>query len=107
MRVISGKYKSRLLLGDNLKKTRPTMDRVKMSLFSMINNYIDEAVILDLFAGSGSLSIEALSNNSKYAYLVDNNKDACNIINKNMNNLEIANYKLLNSDYKNALNYFN
>ena len=65
MKIISGKYKGRNLLGHELDGTRPTMDRVKESLFAMIQDYLEDSVILDLFSGSGNLGIEALSNNAK------------------------------------------
>ena len=65
MKVISGKYKGRKLLGFNIDGTRPTMDRVKESLFAMIQDYLAEATILDLFCGSGALGIEALSQNGR------------------------------------------
>ena len=62
MRVISGKYKGRNIEGFKLEGTRPTMDRVKESLFAIIQSKIPNSNILDLFAGSGNLGIEALSN---------------------------------------------
>ena len=73
MRVISGKYKGKNLIGFDIDGTRPTMDRVKESLFGIIQNYIKDSVILDLFAGSGSLGIEALSNGASNCYFFDNN----------------------------------
>ena len=107
MRVISGLYRGRLLKGDNLKGTRPTMDKIKESLFAMIQNSIKDSICLDLFAGSGSLGIEALSNGAEYVYFVDKSNDACQIIRDNFNNLGISNnYKLQCLDYKKALNYF-
>ena len=54
--------------------TRPTLDRVKESLFNIIQNDIDDAVILDLFTGSGAIAIEFLSRGAKEAYLCDNSK---------------------------------
>ena len=83
VRVISGKYKGRILEGFNINGTRPTMDRVKESMFAMIQNNLKDKVVLDLFAGSGSLGIEALSNGAKLCYFVDNNKIAINTIKKN------------------------
>ena len=62
MRVISGKYKGKNLIGFDIDGTRPTMDRVKESLFGMIQNSVKDSIVLDLFAGSGSLGIEAISN---------------------------------------------
>ena len=107
MKIISGKYKGRNLLGHDLEGTRPTMDRVKESLFAMIQDYLEDSVILDLFSGSGNLGIEALSNNAKESYLVDNNRKAVKIINQNIDNIGIKNVKVINMDYKKALDYFN
>ena len=106
MKVISGFLKGRNILGFNIEGTRPTMDRVKESLFSMIQNYIDKATVLDLFSGSGNLAIEAISNGALSAYLVDNNKKCIDIINKNLINFDILDKsKVLYLDYKKALNY--
>ena len=71
MRIISGKYKGRVLKGYTLKGTRPTMDRVKESLFASIQDYLDNSVCLDLFAGSGNLGIEALSMGAREVVFVD------------------------------------
>lgn len=105
MKIISGVYKGRTLLGHNLEKTRPTMDRVKESLFAMIQFSIDDAIVLDLFSGSGNLGIEAISMNAKKCYLVDLNKKAINIIKENLKRLGISEEKVqvLNIDYKKAL----
>ena len=54
MRIISGKYKGRKILGYDIDGTRPTMDRVKESLIAMIQNKIEDSICLDLFTGSGS-----------------------------------------------------
>ena len=92
------------LNGFNIDGTRPTMDRVKESIFSMIQNYVKDSFVLDLFAGSGSLGIESLSNYSKYCYFVDNNNDVIKILKKNTLNIE--NISILKYDYKEALKYF-
>lgn len=104
MRVISGKYKGRNLEGFNIKGTRPTMDRVKESLFASIQNNIIESKCLDLFAGSGSLGIEALSNGCSFCYFVDNNDEILKILEKNLTGID--NNILLKKDYKQALKYF-
>ena len=104
MRVISGIYKGRSLLGFDIDGTRPTMDRVKESMFASIQNYIKDSVVLDLFAGSGSLGIEAISNGCDICYFVDNNKIAIDTINRNT--IGINNKVVLNKDYKSALEYF-
>ncbi len=103
MKVISGKYKGRKIEGFDIEGTRPTMDRVKESLFATIQNYVKESVVLDLFSGSGNLGIEALSEGASFAYLVDKNIKCIKTINKNINNIGIENVKVLNMDYKLAL----
>lgn len=105
MRVISGKYKGKKLLGFNIDGTRPTMDRVKESLFSIIQNNIKGSIVLDLFAGSGSLGIEALSNGAKSCYFVDNNIELINIIKNNVVGINDE-INIIKSDYKNALKIF-
>lgn len=99
MRVISGKYKSRRLEGAKLTKTRTTMDKVKTSLFDMIQAYLEDALVLDLFSGSGSLGIEALSRGAKFSYFNDSNPEAVKIIKKNLENLKIDNGLVFNLDY--------
>ena len=101
MRVISGKYKGKNLIGFDIDGTRPTMDRVKESLFGIIQNYIKNSIVLDLFAGSGSLGIEALSNGAKECYFFDNNIELVNIIKKNT--IGINGTHIMKSDYKNSL----
>ena len=106
MKIISGIYKGRNLTGFNIEGTRPTQDRVKESIFSSIQGYLQDAIVLDLFAGSGNLGLEALSNGSKFAYLNDFNKKAVSAIKKNIELLKVENAKVLELDYKKALNYF-
>lgn len=105
LRVISGKYKGKIIKGYDIEGTRPTMDRVKESVFSTIQNYIPDSVVLDLFSGSGNLGIEAISNGSKTCYFVDNNKIAVNTIKDNTKTIN-EEYYILNLDYKDALNKF-
>ena len=104
MRVISGKLKGRNIKGFDIDGTRPTMDRVKESIFSTIQNYIDDSVVLDLFAGSGNLGIEAISNGAKECHFVDKNRISKNVIQDNINSLNIDNGYIYNMDYKDALN---
>lgn len=105
MRIISGKYKGKKLTGYDILGTRPTMDRVKESLFGIIQNYLKNSTILDLFAGSGSLGIEALSNGATTCYFVDNNIKLINIIKENTKNIE-ENTIILKKEYIEALKYF-
>lgn len=107
MRFISGKYKGRKIEGFDIVGTRPTMDRVKESLFAMINSHLKESIILDLFAGTGSLGLEAISNGAKKAYFVDKNRISTQTITKTIKNINIEEeIKILNIDYKKALKKF-
>ena len=107
MKVISGKLKGRKIEGYDIEGTRPTMDRVKESLFGSIQNYIDNSIVLDLFAGSGNLGIEAISNGSFKCYFVDNNKECIKTIQDNIKQFGIEdNSVVIQNDYRNALQYF-
>lgn len=107
MRVVSGKYKRLLLKGYEEDGIRPTKDSVKESVFAMISPYLDNSVFLDLFAGTGSIGIEGLSNSSKEAYFVDNSKVAIDIIKTNTSKLNISDkIKVINDDYAKALKRF-
>lgn len=106
MRIISGKYKGKNIDGYNIEGTRPTQDRIKESLFAIIQSDLREATILDLFAGSGNLGIEALSNGASFTYFVDNNFKCIEVLNKNLKSINDSNNKILNLDYKKALEYF-
>ena len=104
MRIISGKYKGRVLKGYTLKGTRPTMDRVKESLFATINDYLDNSICLDLFAGSGNLGIEALSMGAREVVLVDKEYMASKTIKSNLDMLGTnINATILTMDYLKAL----
>ena len=102
MRIISGKYKGKKLVGFNTIGTRPTMDRVKEPLFGMIQTYISGSTVLDLFAGSGALGLEAISNGAKTCYLIDNNIEAIRAIKENSQSFT-EDLKIMNIDYKRFL----
>lgn len=87
MRVISGEFKGRKLQSVPNKLTRPTTDKVKESLFHMIGPFFDGGNCLDLFAGSGSLAIEALSRGMDCAILVDKQGQAISTIKANIKTL--------------------
>ncbi len=108
MKVISGILKGRKIDGYNIDGTRPTMDRVKESLFASIQDYIKGSTVLDLFAGSGQLGIEAISNGAKQAYFIDNNNEVIKVLKQNISNLKIEdNAKIVLSDWKRFLNECN
>ncbi len=106
MKIISGLYKGKDIKGYDIIGTRPTMNRVKESLFAMIQNYIDDSIVLDLFSGTGNYGIEALSNGSKYVYFNDLNSKCTKIIKDNLDNCKISsNYEIFNLDYNKCLDY--
>lgn len=70
--------------------TRPTVDSVKESVFNVLNPYIPESKVLDLFSGTGALAIEALSRGAKMAYLVEENRNCCRIIRENLTHTKFS-----------------
>ncbi|HVP63949.1 MAG TPA: 16S rRNA (guanine(966)-N(2))-methyltransferase RsmD [candidate division Zixibacteria bacterium] len=92
MRVIAGKFRSRPLASLEGQETRPTYDRLKETLFNVLAaaGILEEAEFLDLFAGTGSIAIEALSRGAAHVTLVENNRRAARIINENLKVLNIA-----------------
>ena len=104
MRVISGTARGTKLYSLEGNNTRPTLDRVKESLFNIIGIKIRNSVVLDLFSGSGAIGIEAASRGAEKAILCDKSKEAINIINKNIEKTKLQNNIIvINSDYKEAL----
>lgn len=107
MRIISGKYKGRNLSGFQIEGTRPTMDRVKESLFAMIQTKVKGSICLDLFAGSGSLGFEALSQGASKCYFVDKNRKVIQTLKQNQEKLQVEEpIVLLHQDFKQALILF-
>lgn len=106
MKVISGKLKGRNIEGYNIVGTRPTMDRVKESLFSMIQNRLNNSIVLDLFAGSGNYGIEAYSNGAKFIYANDCNHKCIETIKNNLSKFSVLeNFQLTCMDYLKCLEY--
>ncbi|WP_172187161.1 16S rRNA (guanine(966)-N(2))-methyltransferase RsmD [Lentilactobacillus kribbianus] len=91
MRVISGKFGGLRLESVKSDKTRPTTDKVKESLFSMLGQYFDGGNFLDLFAGSGAVGIEAVSRGFDAATLVDRQFQAIKTIKDNVAKVNAAN----------------
>lgn len=85
MRVISGSARGKKLLCAEGRDIRPTLDRVKESIFNMIAFDVPDSSILDLFSGSGALGIEALSRGAKNAIFVDNSPASLDVTEKNLN----------------------
>ena len=100
MRVITGKARGVQLKTPDGMLTRPTADRVKEALFSIINFDLPGAAVLDLFGGTGQLGIEALSRGAKSAVFVDQREDACKIIRENLRRTRMETQgRVVRSDY--------
>jgi len=84
MRVISGRCKGRVLFSPRSGLIRPTSDKLKEFIFDNIDEKIQDAVVLDLFSGTGNLSIEALSRGARFSVLVDKSKEAIRLIYRNL-----------------------
>ena len=102
MNIITGKFKGRKLISLETEKTRPTLARVKESVFNIIADKIEGKTILDLFAGSGALGIECLSRGAKTVYFNDANPESKRIIEKNLKG-NLTGAEILNLDYVDAL----
>ena len=83
MRIISGRKRGHKLLEFEGEDVRPTTDRVKESVFNLIQGFVPDAVCLDMFAGSGALSFEAISRGAHKAVCIDSDKRSIDIIKKN------------------------
>ena len=104
MRVITGKARGVQLKTPDGMLTRPTTDRVKEALFSIIQFEIPTAKVLDLFGGTGQLGIEALSRGAGGAVFVDDREDACNLIRENLRRTKLAqDAKVVRADYMDYL----
>ena len=103
MRVITGKARGVQLKTPDGMLTRPTADRVKEALFSIINFDIPGAKVLDLFGGTGQLGIEAMSRGAARCIFVDAREDACRLIKENLKRTKLEG-TVIRSDYMDYLN---
>jgi len=104
MRIIGGLARGRAIVAPPGEKTRPTQDYVRESLFNIIRWDLEDARVLDLFAGTGALSLEALSRGAAEAVLIDMDRAACTAIQKNMETTRLGDRcRLIPRDYAQAL----
>ncbi|MGN1298700.1 MAG: 16S rRNA (guanine(966)-N(2))-methyltransferase RsmD [Candidatus Scatovivens sp.] len=105
MRIIAGKNKgTKLNTLDGNEITRPTLDRVKESLFNILLPYLENSYVLDLFSGSGALALEALSRGAKYAVICDKSYKAIKVIKENVFKTQNEeNVYIINKDFEIAL----
>ncbi len=108
IRIISGEYRGKKLATIQGIKTRPTADRMRESLFNILSHRVKNTRVLDLFAGTGALGIEALSRGAEHAVFIDNYKPALKTIKKNITscNLETKS-KIFNWNISKNLNCLN
>ena len=106
MRIISGQFKGKKILQPKDLKTRPLKDLTKESIFNIINHsskfkvYINEANILDIFAGVGSFGLECLSRGAKKVVFIENYKEVLSVLKKNLSSLhKIKNYKIIENKF--------
>ena len=105
MRVISGSARGTVLHSIEDISTRPTLDRVKESLFNIIQNDIEDNTVLDLFAGSGAIGIEFLSRRAKQVYFCDKSSKAVAMIEKNLEKTKLKEKAIVyNKDYIDCIN---
>jgi 16S rRNA (guanine966-N2)-methyltransferase len=106
MKIISGKHRSRIIKYVKSATTRPTSNIVREGVFNMLIN-VTNLIVLDLFAGSGSYGLEALSRGAQYVYFNDINYKNTSLIKENLNSLkELEKANILTLDYQKALNYY-
>lgn len=104
MRIISGKARGTKLNTLAGEQTRPTLDRVKESIFNIIQNEIEDTIFVDLFSGSGAIGLEALSRGAKKAILCDKSKEAIDIIKSNVEKTHFTEKaEIINTDFEKCI----
>ncbi len=99
MRIVGGKYRSRVLCSFDGDKIRPTADKVRESLFNILSFRIGECRFLDMFCGTGAIGIEAISRGAAEVVFNDKSKDSISLLKKNLNLLKITDsYSVFNKD---------
>ena len=91
MRIIAGTLKNRRIKSREGRETRPTLERIKEAIFSIIGEKVADAKFLDLYSGTGNVSFEALSRGAKRAIMIEEDKDALRVIIENVNHLGVEN----------------
>ena len=104
MRIISGELKGRRLKAPLDYSVRPTSDKVKEAVFSMIAPYIPESVVVDMFAGTGSLGLEAISRGALRAYFIDRDRSSIALVRENVKTCRVEERAIILAyDYTAAL----
>jgi 16S rRNA (guanine966-N2)-methyltransferase len=98
VRIIAGSRKGHRIDAPPGRATRPTSDRVRENVFNLVQGWVEDASVLDLFAGSGAMGIEALSRGAARAVFVESGRDACRAIERNLDKLRLAGAELVCRD---------
>ena len=100
MRVLSGKYKGRNLNCTPDQSIRPTTNRIKEYIFSILSDFCDNKMVADIFAGTGNLGIESLSRLALHVDFVENSNSSIGVLQKNLNQLKIEpeQYRIIRED---------
>lgn len=106
MRVVAGEYRGLKLKTIEGRDIRPTLDRVKEAVFSMVESHAVKGTFLDLFSGSGSLGIEALSRGFFHVTFVEKNRTHAAVLRENLSKIKRTNYTVRISDYRDAVSFF-
>lgn len=105
MRIIAGDLRGRKLITPKDSRVRPTTDKVKEAIFNMIAPYLEDAVILDLFAGTGNLGLESISRGAKFCYFGDRSKESLELIKENIAHCKVElQTKVLQGEFERILN---
>jgi 16S rRNA (guanine966-N2)-methyltransferase len=98
MRVIAGKYRSRVLKGPGVLKIRPTSDRLRETLFNVLGPAIEGSLFIDAFAGTGAMGIEAISRGASETIFLESYGKAVQLIQRNLESLEIQSAEVIHAD---------
>ena len=103
MRIIAGERKGHTIYAPKRVGTRPTSDRVRENVFNIVAPWVEDARVLDLYAGSGAMGLEALSRGAAVAVFVENEVDAARTIERNLDKLRLSGATVVRSDAATAL----
>lgn len=108
IRIIGGKLKGKRLFGVKDDRVRPTTDRHRESIFNILSSQIVDAKILDLFAGTGAMGLEALSRGAEQSVFVDISRNCCDVISRNVQSCHLDNVsEIIRCDILKSLNHIN
>lgn len=105
MRIVSGRARGTKLFSPKNEKIRPTSDKIKESIFNILQPLTPDAMVLDLFAGTGGIGLEFISRGAKKAYFVDSSRESIDLIKKNIAKCRFEEQSVvMNLDYEKAIN---